>query len=51
MFVVGTLRALIANVRWWEAGMGTLALGAVVAALAYGCGAPRGGGGASVKRR
>ena len=39
MFVVGALRALIANVRWWEAGLEMSALGALVAALAYGSGA------------
>ena len=35
MFSVGASRALIANVRWWKAGLEMLALGAVVAALAY----------------
>jgi VIT1/CCC1 family predicted Fe2+/Mn2+ transporter len=35
MFLVGALRALIANVRWWNAGAEMLALGAVVAFLAY----------------
>jgi VIT1/CCC1 family predicted Fe2+/Mn2+ transporter len=39
MFVVGASRALIANVRWWKAGLEMLILGAVVAALAYGSGA------------
>jgi VIT1/CCC1 family predicted Fe2+/Mn2+ transporter len=39
LFVVGASRALIANVRWWRAGMEMLALGAVVAALAYASGA------------
>jgi VIT1/CCC1 family predicted Fe2+/Mn2+ transporter len=39
MFSVGASRALIANVRWWKAGAEMLGLGAVVAALAYGCGA------------
>ena len=39
MFVVGASRALIANVRWWQAGLEMLGLGAVVAALAYGSGA------------
>jgi VIT1/CCC1 family predicted Fe2+/Mn2+ transporter len=38
MFVVGALRAAIANVRWWKAGLEMLMLGAVVAALAYGSG-------------
>lgn len=35
MFAVGASRALIANVRWWNAGFEMLGLGAVVAALAY----------------
>ena len=35
MFLVGALRALIANVRWWNAGAEMLILGAVVAFLAY----------------
>ena len=39
MFVVGASRAVIANVRWWTAGFEMLALGGVVAALAYGSGA------------
>jgi VIT1/CCC1 family predicted Fe2+/Mn2+ transporter len=39
MFIVGASRALIANVRWWKAGLEMLGLGAVVAALAYGSGA------------
>jgi vacuolar iron transporter family protein len=39
MFGVGASRALIANVRWWNAGFEMLGLGAVVAALAYGSGA------------
>jgi len=39
MFLVGASRALIANVRWWKAGLEMLALGAVVAAIAYGSGA------------
>jgi VIT1/CCC1 family predicted Fe2+/Mn2+ transporter len=39
MFAVGASRALIANVRWWSAGFEMLALGATVAALAYGSGA------------
>ena len=38
MFAVGASRALIARVRWWAAGLEMLALGAVVAALAYGSG-------------
>jgi len=38
MFVVGASRALIARARWWAAGLEMLALGAAVAALAYGSG-------------
>ena len=39
LFAVGASRALIANVRWWKAGLEMLGLGTVVAALAYGSGA------------
>jgi len=39
MFAVGASRALIANVRWWRAGFEMLALGALVAGLAYTSGA------------
>jgi VIT1/CCC1 family predicted Fe2+/Mn2+ transporter len=39
LFVVGALRSLIANVRWWSAGMEMLALGGLVALVAYGSGA------------
>ena len=39
LFLVGALRALIANVRWWRAGFEMFALGAIVAAVAYGSGA------------
>jgi VIT1/CCC1 family predicted Fe2+/Mn2+ transporter len=39
LFGVGASRALIANVRWWKAGVEMLVLGAMVAALAYGSGA------------
>jgi VIT1/CCC1 family predicted Fe2+/Mn2+ transporter len=39
LFVVGASRALIANLRWWRAGLEMLALGALVAGVAYGCGA------------
>jgi VIT1/CCC1 family predicted Fe2+/Mn2+ transporter len=39
MFAVGASRAAISNVRWWRAGFEMLALGAIVAALAYGSGA------------
>jgi VIT1/CCC1 family predicted Fe2+/Mn2+ transporter len=38
MFVIGALRALIANVSWWRAGLEMLSLGAVVALLAYASG-------------
>ena len=38
MFVIGALRALIANVRWWKAGLEMLSLGALVALLAYASG-------------
>jgi VIT1/CCC1 family predicted Fe2+/Mn2+ transporter len=39
MFGIGASRALIANVRWWKAGTEMLALGALVAALAFASGA------------
>jgi vacuolar iron transporter family protein len=39
MFVVGASRALIANARWWKAGLEMSGLGAVVALLAYASGA------------
>lgn len=38
MFVIGALRAFIANVRWWKAGIEMLSLGAIVALLAYASG-------------
>ena len=38
MFVVGASRAAIANVRWWKAGLEMLALGALVALLAFASG-------------
>jgi VIT1/CCC1 family predicted Fe2+/Mn2+ transporter len=38
MFMIGALRALIANVRWWKAGIEMLSLGALVALLAYASG-------------
>jgi vacuolar iron transporter family protein len=38
MFSVGASRAWIANVRWWKAGLEMMALGALVAALAYASG-------------
>ena len=39
LFAVGASRALIANVRWWKAGLEMSGLGVVVATLAYGTGA------------
>ena len=39
LFVVGALRSVIANVRWWSAGLEMLALGGVVALVAYASGA------------
>jgi vacuolar iron transporter family protein len=39
LFAVGASRALIADVRWWRAGLEMLVLGAVVAGVAYGSGA------------
>jgi VIT1/CCC1 family predicted Fe2+/Mn2+ transporter len=39
LFVVGALRTLVTVDRWWSAGLEMLALGAVVAAAAYGAGA------------
>ena len=39
MFAVGASRALIANVRWWKAGLEMSGLGVIVAALAYASGA------------
>jgi VIT1/CCC1 family predicted Fe2+/Mn2+ transporter len=39
LFLVGALRALISNVSWWRGGAEMLALGALVAAAAYGSGA------------
>jgi VIT1/CCC1 family predicted Fe2+/Mn2+ transporter len=39
MFTIGASRALIANVRWWRAGLEMLGLGALVAALAFASGA------------
>jgi VIT1/CCC1 family predicted Fe2+/Mn2+ transporter len=39
LFAVGASRAFIANVRWWQAGLEMLALGAAVAAAAYYSGA------------
>lgn len=39
LFAVGASHALIANVRWWRGGLEMLALGAIVATVAYGSGA------------
>ena len=39
LFAVGASRALIASVKWSTAGLEMLGLGAVVAVIAYGCGA------------
>lgn len=39
LFAVGASRAMIANTRWWAAGLEMLALGAIVALAAYGSGA------------
>lgn len=39
LFAVGASRALITNARWWVTGLEMLALGAIVAAVAYGSGA------------
>jgi VIT1/CCC1 family predicted Fe2+/Mn2+ transporter len=36
LFLIGASRATISNVRWWWAGLEMFALGAVVAAVAYG---------------
>jgi VIT1/CCC1 family predicted Fe2+/Mn2+ transporter len=36
LFLVGAARATLTNERWWRAGFETLALGAVVAAAAWG---------------
>ena len=38
LFAVGASRALIASVTWWQAGLEMLALGAIVAAVAYASG-------------
>lgn len=35
LFAVGAGRAVVANVRWWRAGLEMLGLGAAVAAVAY----------------
>jgi VIT1/CCC1 family predicted Fe2+/Mn2+ transporter len=39
LFAVGASRALITNARWWRTDLEMLALGAIVAAVAYGSGA------------
>jgi VIT1/CCC1 family predicted Fe2+/Mn2+ transporter len=38
LFLLGAARALVTRDRWWQTGLETLALGAVVAAAAYGAG-------------
>jgi VIT1/CCC1 family predicted Fe2+/Mn2+ transporter len=38
MFLVGALRALVTNVRWWKAGVEMLSLGTLVALIAYASG-------------
>jgi VIT1/CCC1 family predicted Fe2+/Mn2+ transporter len=38
MFVVGASRSVITTIRWWKGGFEMLALGAVVAAVAYASG-------------
>ena len=35
MFIVGAMRSVISTVRWWRGGLEMLALGGVVAAVAY----------------
>jgi VIT1/CCC1 family predicted Fe2+/Mn2+ transporter len=39
LFAIGASRALISRVRWWVAGLEMLALGALVAAVAFASGA------------
>ena len=39
LFVVGALRSMISNVKWWRAGLEMLALGMVVAVVAFASGA------------
>jgi len=38
LFVLGALRALVTRDRWWQTGLETFALGAIVAAAAYAAG-------------
>jgi VIT1/CCC1 family predicted Fe2+/Mn2+ transporter len=38
LFLLGAVRALVTADRWWRTGLETLALGALVAAAAYGAG-------------
>jgi len=38
LFVFGAFRALVTRDRWWQTGLETLSLGAVVAGAAYGAG-------------
>jgi VIT1/CCC1 family predicted Fe2+/Mn2+ transporter len=39
LFAIGASRALISGLRWWVAGLEMLALGAIVAAVAFASGA------------
>jgi vacuolar iron transporter family protein len=39
LFAVGAMRSLFTNIRWWSGGLEMLALGAVVALVAYASGA------------
>ena len=39
LFTIGALRSTISNAQWWLAGLEMFALGAIVAAVAYGSGA------------
>ena len=39
LFVVGALRALVTELRWWRAGLEMLMVGTVAAAVSYGVGA------------
>lgn len=39
LFLLGAVRAMVTNERWWRTGLETLALGALVAVAAYGAGA------------
>lgn len=39
LFVVGALRSLVTDTRWWRGGAEMLIVGALAAAVAYGVGA------------